>query len=161
MSSVMLLNDNPLYDPNDNSMKILYKMDIITTAFFVLEALIKIIAKGFLWGSLKNVKPYMSSYWNALDLLVVAASVLNIGFEIAGISMSSFQSLKALRALRGLRPLRVISRNEGMRLVVNALLTSLPSVANVVLVCILFLLIFSIIGVNQFKGKFGSCAPPS
>ena len=51
----------------------------------------------------------------------------------------------------------MISKNEGMRLVVNALLASLPSMTNVLLVCSLFILIFSIMGVNYFKGQFFSC----
>ena len=70
---------------------------------------------------------------------------------------SSLQSLKALRALRALRPLRMISRNQGMKLIVNALLASLPSMTNVTIVCALFTLIFAIMGVNFFKGKFASC----
>jgi len=70
---------------------------------------------------------------------------------------SSLQSLKALRALRALRPLRMISRRPGMKLIVNALLASLPSMTNVTIVCCLFLLIFAIMGVNFFKGKFASC----
>jgi hypothetical protein len=44
-----------------------------------------------------------------------------------------------------------------MKLIVNALLSSLPSMTNVTIVCCLFLLIFAIIGVNSFKGRFGDC----
>ena len=51
----------------------------------------------------------------------------------------------------------MISRNEGMRLIVNALLASLPSMANVMLVSLLFILIFAIMGVSFFKGKFYRC----
>ena len=47
-----------------------------------------------------------------------------------------------------------------MKLVVNALLASLPSMTNVLLVCSLFILIFSIAGVNFFKGTFYSCHQP-
>lgn len=44
-----------------------------------------------------------------------------------------------------------------MKLIVNALLSSLPSMTNVTIVCLLFLLIFAIMGVDSFKGTFGSC----
>ena len=74
-----------------------------------------------------------------------------------GIDMQRLQALKSFRSLRGLGPLRVISRNEGMRLVVNALLASLPSMTNVLLVCSHFILIFSIMGVSFFKGSFYHC----
>ena len=67
------------------------------------------------------------------------------------------KSLKALRALRALRPLRMVSKNEGMKLVVGALMTSIPSMTHVLIVCLLLLLILAIVGVNLFKGKFYSC----
>lgn len=59
----------------------------------------------------------------------------------------------------------MISRNPGLRLVINALfgktlfnsIGSIPGIINVLLVCFLFYLIFSIIGVTYFKGLFYSC----
>ena len=51
----------------------------------------------------------------------------------------------------------MISRNKGMKLIVNALLSSLPSMTNVTIVCCLFLLIFAIMGVDWFKGQFDFC----
>ncbi|ODM93572.1 Sodium channel protein 60E [Orchesella cincta] len=66
-------------------------------------------------------------------------------------------ALKALRTLRALRPLRAISRWQGMKIVVNALTYAIPSIFNVLLVCLLFWLIFSIMGVQFFKGQFFRC----
>ena len=60
--------------------------------------------------------------------------------------------------MRCLRPLRVISRNAGMKTVVNSLLRALPGVANVVLVMVSLMLIFGILGVQLFMGKFDQCA---
>ena len=59
--------------------------------------------------------------------------------------------------MRGLRPLRAVSRFEGMKVVVNALLYSIPSIANVLLVCLIFWLIFSIMGFQLFGGMFWAC----
>uniref|UniRef100_A0A4W6CGH1 Sodium channel protein n=1 Tax=Lates calcarifer TaxID=8187 RepID=A0A4W6CGH1_LATCA len=70
---------------------------------------------------------------------------------------SDFAAIKSLRTLRALRPLRALSRFEGMRVVVNALIGAIPSIMNVLLVCLIFWLIFSIMGVNLFAGKFGKC----
>ena len=53
--------------------------------------------------------------------------------------------------------MRVISKDEGMKLVVNALLASIPSMSNVVVVCSLVMLIFAIMGVSIFKGTFYKC----
>jgi hypothetical protein len=56
-----------------------------------------------------------------------------------------------------LRPLRVISRNEGLKLSLNTLLISITSLINVVVVAFVFLLIFGVIGVNYFKGRYYYC----
>lgn len=43
------------------------------------------------------------------------------------------------------------------QVVVNALVGAIPSIFNVLLVCLIFWLIFSIMGVNLFAGKFYYC----
>lgn len=43
------------------------------------------------------------------------------------------------------------------QVVVNALLGAIPSIMNVLLVCLIFWLIFSIMGVNLFAGKYYYC----
>lgn len=40
---------------------------------------------------------------------------------------------------------------------VNALVQAIPAIANVLLVCLIFWLIFAIMGVQMFAGKFFSC----
>ena len=42
-------------------------------------------------------------------------------------------------------------------MVVNALIQAIPAIFNVLLVCLVFWLIFSIMGVNLFGGRFSSC----
>lgn len=44
-----------------------------------------------------------------------------------------------------------------LQVVVNALVGAIPSIFNVLLVCLIFWLIFSIMGVNMFAGKFYYC----
>ena len=44
-----------------------------------------------------------------------------------------------------------------LQVVVNALIKAIPSIANVMLVCLVFWLIFGIVGVNLFGGKFYKC----
>ena len=59
-----------------------------------------------------------------------------------------------MRTLRALRPLRAMAKMEGMKVVVNALVGALPDIFNVLVVCLIFWLIFAIIGINFFMGKF-------
>lgn len=44
-----------------------------------------------------------------------------------------------------------------VQVVVNALVGAIPSIMNVLLVCLIFWLIFSIMGVNLFAGKYYYC----
>ncbi|KAK2512633.1 sodium channel protein type 5 subunit alpha [Columba guinea] len=121
---------------------ILAFLDKLFTFIFVLEMLLKWVAYGF--------KKYFTNVWCWLDFFIVAASLINL-------LGSTFEAVKSLRTLRALRPLRALSRFEGMRVVVNALVGAIPSIMNVLLVCLIFWLIFSIMGVNLFAGKFGKC----
>uniref|UniRef100_A0A8C9MTX3 Sodium channel protein n=1 Tax=Serinus canaria TaxID=9135 RepID=A0A8C9MTX3_SERCA len=117
-------------------------LDKMFTFIFILEMLLKWVAYGF--------KKYFTNAWCWLDFLIVDVSLINL-------FGSTFGPMKSLRTLRALRPLRALSRFEGMRVVVNALLGAIPSIMNVLLVCLIFWLIFSIMGVNLFAGKFGKC----
>ena len=126
------------------------------TFLFLAEAILKIIAYGFFYNSFPNISAYITNPWNILDFLVVLSSLIDFGFSLSysSIDTTSLKSLKALRAIRALRPLRMISRNEGLRIVVNSLLSSIPAMSNVLLVCLIILLIFAIMGVNFFKGRY-------
>ncbi|XP_015272064.1 PREDICTED: sodium channel protein type 5 subunit alpha-like [Gekko japonicus] len=62
-------------------------------------------------------------------------------------------SIKSLRTLRALRPLRALSRFKGIKVVVNALVGAIPSIGNVLLVCVVLWLPFNILGVGLFGGK--------
>ncbi|KAM6281337.1 sodium channel protein type 5 subunit alpha-like [Porphyrio hochstetteri] len=117
-------------------------LDKMFTFIFVLEMLLKWVAYGF--------KKYFTNAWCWLDFFIVDVSLINLLGSSSG-------PMKSLRTLRALRPLRALSRFEGMRVVVNALVGAIPSIMNVLLVCLIFWLIFSIMGVNLFAGKFGKC----
>ncbi|XP_027647564.2 sodium channel protein type 5 subunit alpha [Falco peregrinus] len=132
-----------IYINERRSIKIMLAfLDKMFTFIFVLEMLLKWVAYGF--------KKYFTNAWCWLDFLIVGVSLVNL-------LGSSFDPIKSLRTLRALRPLRALSRFEGMRVVVNALVGAIPSIMNVLLVCLIFWLIFSIMGVNLFAGKFGKC----
>ena len=99
--------------------------------------------------------PYLRVSWNQLDFFVVIVSVTNLA--IGSESNPALKSLRALRALRALRPLRMISRNEGLKIVVNALFAAIPQLGNVTMVSGLAMFIFAILGINFFKGQFFRC----
>uniref|UniRef100_A0A8C5URM9 Sodium channel protein n=1 Tax=Microcebus murinus TaxID=30608 RepID=A0A8C5URM9_MICMU len=121
--------------------------DKVFTYIFILEMLLKWVAYGF--------QMYFTNAWCWLDFLIVDVSLVSLTANALG--YSELGAIKSLRTLRALRPLRALSRFEGMRVVVNALLGAIPSIMNVLLVCLIFWLIFSIMGVNLFAGKFYHC----
>ncbi|KAH8308470.1 hypothetical protein KR044_004973 [Drosophila immigrans] len=80
-----------------------------------------------------------------------------INFVASLVGAGGIQAFKTMRTLRALRPLRAMSRMQGMRVVVNALVQAIPSIFNVLLVCLIFWLIFAIMGVQLFAGKYFKC----
>uniref|UniRef100_A0A4W5R353 Sodium channel protein n=1 Tax=Hucho hucho TaxID=62062 RepID=A0A4W5R353_9TELE len=126
---------------------ILEYADQVFTYVFIIEMLLKWVAYGF--------KAYFTNAWCWLDFLILDVSLISLTANILG--YAELVPIKSLRKLRALRPLRALSRFEGMRVVVNALVGAIPSISNVLLVCVTFWLIFSIMGVNLFAGKYYYC----
>uniref|UniRef100_A0AAY4DSJ6 Ion transport domain-containing protein n=1 Tax=Denticeps clupeoides TaxID=299321 RepID=A0AAY4DSJ6_9TELE len=127
----------------------------IFTAIFVGEMTLKVVSMGLYLGE----QAYLRSSWNVLDGFLVFVSLIDIVVSMAG-GAKILGVLRVLRLLRTLRPLRVISRAPGLKLVVETLITSLKPIGNIVLICCAFFIIFGILGVQLFKGKFFYCLGP-
>ncbi|XP_051905314.1 voltage-dependent T-type calcium channel subunit alpha-1I isoform X2 [Hippocampus zosterae] len=127
----------------------------IFTAIFVGEMTLKVVSMGLYMGE----QAYLRSSWNILDGFLVFVSLIDIVVSMAG-GAKILGVLRVLRLLRTLRPLRVISRAPGLKLVVETLITSLKPIGNIVLICCAFFIIFGILGVQLFKGKFFYCLGP-
>ena len=84
-----------------------------------------------------------------------------MGFIAPLFNIADIPAIKVIRTLRALRPLRALSRFEGIRVVVNSLIGAIPAILNVLLVCLVFWLIFSIMGVQLFAGRFYKCVYPN
>uniref|UniRef100_A0A3P9I9L3 Sodium channel protein n=1 Tax=Oryzias latipes TaxID=8090 RepID=A0A3P9I9L3_ORYLA len=137
-----------VYSEQRKTIKIILEFaDKMFTYIFILEMLLKWLAYGF--------AKYFTNAWCWLDFLIVDVSLVSLVAN--ALELTDLGAIKSLRTLRALRPLRALSRFEGMRVVVNALLGAIPSIFNVLLVCLIFWLIFSIMGVNLFAGKFYKC----
>uniref|UniRef100_A0A2K5SD67 Sodium channel protein n=1 Tax=Cebus imitator TaxID=2715852 RepID=A0A2K5SD67_CEBIM len=147
LSSGSLAFEDYYLDQKPTVKALLEYTDRVFTFIFVFEMLLKWVAYGF--------KKYFTNAWCWLDFLIVNISLTSLTAKI--LEYSEVAPIKALRTLRALRPLRALSRFEGMRVVVDALVGAIPSIMNVLLVCLIFWLIFSIMGVNLFAGKFWRC----
>ncbi|XP_015039175.2 sodium channel protein 60E isoform X3 [Drosophila pseudoobscura] len=144
-SSITLCFEDIYLDSNKTLKRVLYWTNFSFCLIFVVEMILKWLALGF--------SKYFTSFWTILDFIIVFVSVFSLLIE----ENENLKVLRSLRTLRALRPLRAISRWQGMRIVVNALMYAIPSIFNVLLVCLVFWLIFSIMGVQFFGGKFFKC----
>ncbi|XP_032264864.1 sodium channel protein type 11 subunit alpha [Phoca vitulina] len=140
LSSGALVFEDVHLEKRPNIQALLNCTDHIFTYIFILEMGLKWVAFGF--------GKYFTSVWCWLDFIIVIVSVT---------SLIDLKSLKSFRTLRALRPLRALSQFEGMKVVVNALIGAIPAILNVLLVCLIFWLVFCILGVNFFSGNFGRC----
>uniref|UniRef100_A0A6I8T1Q7 Voltage-dependent L-type calcium channel subunit alpha n=1 Tax=Xenopus tropicalis TaxID=8364 RepID=A0A6I8T1Q7_XENTR len=104
------------------------------------------------YGAFLHKGSFCRNYFNILDLLVVAVSLVSFGIQSSAISV-----VKILRVLRVLRPLRAINRAKGLKHVVQCVFVAIKTIGNIVLVTTLLQFMFSCIGVQLFKGKFYSC----
>ena len=118
--------------------------------------------------------------------LISQVSIISLAGNASGGNLTAFRSLRTLRALRPLRAIprwqgmkvREVSPRSHMaqekiscmelqsfqslvfflqQVVVNSLLSAIPKIGNVSLVCLIFWLIFSVTGVHFFGGRFYKC----
>ncbi|CAF2777765.1 unnamed protein product [Rotaria sp. Silwood2] len=159
---VTLAMERPSISPISRERKFLNYTNYIFTAIFTIEMMIKVIANGLIFGS----NTYLHTGWNVMDGFLVIISVIDISTMNRGSITLSTESdttshimgmLRVFRLLRALRPLRVINRAPGLKLVVHALLSSLKPIGHIVIICGIFFIIFGILGVQLFKGKFYYC----
>ncbi|XP_074521311.1 sodium channel protein type 4 subunit alpha B-like [Halichoeres trimaculatus] len=119
--------------------------DRVFTFVFLLEMLLK-------WSSM-GLKKYFSDPWCWIDFLILNVSLACLTADLLGPpELGAF-----ICSLRALMPLRIISRVQGLRVVVQTVCRSLPSLVDVILVVLTVWLVFSILGVNLFAGTFFHC----
>uniref|UniRef100_A0A1I8HN50 Sodium channel protein n=1 Tax=Macrostomum lignano TaxID=282301 RepID=A0A1I8HN50_9PLAT len=148
-SSICLCFEDIYLDDQPTLKTVLGYLDIVFTIIFCIEMVLKWVSMGF--------KKYFTEFWSILDCIIVCISIADLMISALTTNAGQISALRVLRALRAFRPLRTVSRWEGMKIVVNCLVKAVPSIGNVLLVCMVFWLIFSITGVQFFKGKFYFC----
>ncbi|XP_024599683.1 voltage-dependent T-type calcium channel subunit alpha-1G isoform X21 [Neophocaena asiaeorientalis asiaeorientalis] len=154
LNCITIAMERPRIDPHSAERIFLTLSNYIFTAVFLAEMTVKVVALGWCCGE----QAYLRSSWNVLDGLLVLISVIDILVSMVSDSGTKILGmLRVLRLLRTLRPLRVISRAQGLKLVVETLMSSLKPIGNIVVICCAFFIIFGILGVQLFKGKFFVC----
>ncbi|XP_062932382.1 voltage-dependent T-type calcium channel subunit alpha-1I [Cynocephalus volans] len=154
LNCITIALERPQIEAGSTERIFLTVSNYIFTAIFVGEMTLKVVSLGLYFGE----QAYLRSSWNVLDGFLVFVSIIDIVVSVASAGGAKILGvLRVLRLLRTLRPLRVISRAPGLKLVVETLISSLKPIGNIVLICCAFFIIFGILGVQLFKGKFYHC----
>ena len=143
LNCVFLALDEPGLDSESQLASTLRGADVFFTVFFVLEMVIKMIALGV---NFNQDHSYFRSAWNCLDFFIVVESIVSL---LRVIEIGNFS---ALRAVRALRPLRTINRLQGLQVLVNSLLHSIPLLCNTLLFIAFYFVVFGIIGLDLWAG---------
>ncbi|HPT31709.1 MAG TPA: ion transporter [Prolixibacteraceae bacterium] len=114
---------------------LLQLLDQIIILCFVVEITLKILAEG------KKPWNYFRDPWNVFDFVVVAVCLL---------PLSDTHYFAVLRVLRVMRILRMITFLPRLRLIVGALLKSIPSMGYVILLITILFFVYAVLGVFVF-----------
>ncbi|XP_018494325.1 voltage-dependent T-type calcium channel subunit alpha-1H [Galendromus occidentalis] len=114
--------------------------NILFTAVFGLEMVLKILAEGF--------GKYIQSGFNVFDGVIVVLSSAEL------LNQSEGSGLSVLRTFRLLRILKLVRFMPALRRQLFIMLRTMDNVAVFFALLMLFIFIFSILGMNLFGGKF-------
>ena len=149
LSTTKLVVDTYIREDDESTFALVSKIaNYVFNFLFLFEAIFKAIAMGFV----QDKGSYLRESWNMLDFFIVVTSMIDLS-----LSNDNLQIIRILRMLRTLRPLRFISHNSAMQVIVQALFRSIWAIINVSVVVLVVWLMFAILGLSFFKGKFFYC----
>ncbi|KAJ7339584.1 hypothetical protein OS493_005987 [Desmophyllum pertusum] len=155
ISSILLALEDPVYENSERN-KVLIYFDYVFTTVFAMEVFVKLVD----YGAILHPGSYFRDAWNCIDALVVSCAIASLVMghqDQSSIDPGSKKAVKVLRVLRVLRPLKAINKAKKLKAVFQCMVYSLKNVLNILIITILFLFIFSVIGVQLFQGKFFLC----
>ncbi|XP_037087446.1 LOW QUALITY PROTEIN: voltage-dependent calcium channel type D subunit alpha-1-like [Pollicipes pollicipes] len=124
------------------------KFQEITNLFFIvlftIEMIIKMYALGF--------QNYFVSLFNRFDCFVVISSIMEVLLTKTGVMPPL--GVSVLRCVRLLRVFKVTRYWRSLSNLVASLLNSIQSIASLLLLLFLFIVIFALLGMQVFGGKF-------
>ena len=122
----------------------------IFTFLFLAEFLVKVMAQGLLFTS----QAYLREGWNILDTIVLVLGLI----DESGVFKGNIG--KIAKMARALRPLRLMMRIKAMRIIVNTLFGTLRPVLYVIEFILFDFLVFGLVGMGLYGGKFYHCSDP-
>ena len=124
----------------------------VFTFVFLVEFVCRVMGQGLYYTK----KAYLKDGWNIMDTVVLTFALIEYSKVLEGMGI-----VKIIRMGRALKPLRLMKRNQSMRLVIDALLTTLLPLTYVILFLLFTLIVFGLVAIGMFGGKLFSCSNPS
>uniref|UniRef100_H2Y8S9 Ion transport domain-containing protein n=1 Tax=Ciona savignyi TaxID=51511 RepID=H2Y8S9_CIOSA len=122
----------------------LYFAEFVFLGLFSAEILLKVYGLG--------PRTYFRSSFNIFDFVVIMGSIFEIIWS--AIRPDASFGLSVLRALRLLRVFKFTSAWSGLRNLVVSLMSSLRSIVSLIFLLFLFLVVFALLGMQIFGGRF-------
>ncbi|KAH1187943.1 hypothetical protein KIL84_009465, partial [Mauremys mutica] len=116
----------------------------VLLSLFTLEMLLKLYALG--------LQGYFVSFFNRFDCFVVCGGILET--VLVELQLMEPLGISVLRCVRLLRIFKVTRHWASLSNLVASLLNSMKSIASLLLLLFLFIIIFSLLGMQLFGGKF-------
>ncbi|XP_068104416.1 voltage-dependent L-type calcium channel subunit alpha-1F isoform X2 [Hyperolius riggenbachi] len=116
----------------------------VLLSLFTLEMLLKLYSLG--------IHAYFVSFFNRFDCFVVCGGILET--VLVEFHIMSPLGISVLRCVRLLRIFKVTRHWASLSNLVASLLNSMKSIASLLLLLFLFIIIFSLLGMQLFGGKF-------
>ena len=132
--------DSPLLDPESDLLVSFKIFDIVTTFVFLLEAIIKIIAFGFIWNGKYS---YLKNPWNILDLFILLTAIVDLILSFS--ALRALTTVRLARLVRILRPMRIIAKNQNLQVALTSLLNAMPQILKLQFLTMFFLFMVAII----------------
>jgi voltage-dependent calcium channel len=128
--------------------------DIAFAIIFTIEAVIKIIADGFLL----TPNAYIRNVWNDIDFFVLLTLWINVVADLTDRGGLS----RAFRAFKALRALRLVNISETARQTFqDVIISGFWNILSAAVVAMSLLIPYAIWGLNIFNGLFVSCNDPT
>ena len=161
ISLIIMAFDSP-YQTNKKNKTILYIIDSISTFIFLIEVSLKSISFGFLFNGENSYLRYGHNFIDFCSLILSITYLIlmlnvSLGLKSQHDMKKELGILRIIKLFRLVRINKLIGLSRRLKATLKAYYKSIIQLLKLILIELLIILIFDIIGVNYFRGRFSRC----